>query len=128
MLSQEEYEDIKYKLKSIPSSITGKHRQNLCRIFKKQLKEHEYTSTYPPFIPLSHKLFFINYATTEQTLIHLIETINISNIFTLDTESICIYKQPNQPTLIQLQIIRQKLNSYVIIIEVYHLPQSTTIT
>ena len=35
MLSQQEYEDIKYKLDHIPESITGIHRQNPRRLFKK---------------------------------------------------------------------------------------------
>ena len=59
---------------------------------------------------------------------HLIETINISNIFTLDTESVCTYKQANRPALIQFQVIRPNLKSYVILIEMCHLPRSTTNT
>ncbi|CAF4345209.1 unnamed protein product, partial [Rotaria sordida] len=69
-----------------------------------------------------YKPFYINYKTTEQTLIHLIEAINDSDLFTVDAESICIPKKPNEPALIQLQIIQKNLFSYVIFVEVRHLP------
>jgi hypothetical protein len=128
MLSQKEYEDIKWKLDNIPSSITGKQRQQLRQTFKKKLKEHKYASTYEPFTPLAYKLFFINRATDEQTLNRLIETVNNHDKFTLDTESTCIPKKPNEPALIQLQILRPNSTSYVIFIEVRHLPASTTNT
>ena len=39
-------------------------------------------------------------------------------------ESIYVYKQPNKPTLIQLQIILSNLVSYVVLIEVYYLPRT----
>ncbi|CAF4307240.1 unnamed protein product [Rotaria sp. Silwood2] len=107
----------------MPSSITGPTRQNLRAIYRKKIHEHDLASRYPPFQPLDYKLFFINYKTTEQTLFHLIDKIDLSNLFTLDTESICIHKRPNKPALIQLQIILSNTFSYVILIEVRQLPR-----
>ncbi|CAF2829011.1 unnamed protein product [Rotaria sp. Silwood2] len=123
MLSEEEYQDALWKFNNIPATITGKHRQNLRAIFRKKIHEHELASRYSPFQPLHYQNFFINYKTTEQTLFHLIEKIKISNLFTLDTESIGIHKQPNKPALIQLQIILSSSFSYVILVEVFHLPR-----
>ncbi|CAF1115710.1 unnamed protein product [Rotaria sordida] len=122
MLSEEEYQDAIWKFNNTPSTITGKPRQHLRAIFREKIHEHELASRYPPFEPLSYKPFYINCKTTEQTLIHLIETINDSDLFTLDAESICIPKKPNEPALIQLQIIQKNLFSYVIFVEVRHLP------
>ena len=95
---------------------------------KKKLKEHHYASTYPPFIPSPHKIFFINYATTEETIIHLMETIKMSNKFIVDTESTCVLHRPNVPALIQLQVLIPHSISYVLLIEVRHLPRATTTT
>ncbi|CAF1248707.1 unnamed protein product [Rotaria sordida] len=122
MLSEEEYQDAIWKFNNTPSTITGKPRQHLRAIFREKIHEHELASRYPPFEPLNYKPFYINYKTTEQILIHLIEAINDSDLFTLDTESICIPKKPNEPALIQLQIVQKKLFSYVIFVEVRHLP------
>ncbi|CAF4282945.1 unnamed protein product [Rotaria magnacalcarata] len=69
---------------------------------------------------------FINYNTSEQTLQHLIEAVKNSTSFTLDTESVCIPYQPNKPALIQLQVIQENLFSYIIVIEVCHLPHENT--
>ena len=124
MLSEYKYQDILWKLNNIPSSIIGKSHRHLRRTFRKKIHEHDLASRYPPFQPLNHKQIFINYRTTEETLFHLIEATNNSNLFTLDTESICVYKQPNKPALIQLQIMLSNLFSYVILIEVCHLPRT----
>lgn len=123
MLSQEEYEDISDKLKNMPSSITGKTRQHVRQLYRKKLKEHYYASHYPPFQPSPYELIFINYKTTEKTLIKLIKIINSSTNFVLDTESIGEYGKLNKPALIQLQIITRELNTYMVLIEVHHLPK-----
>lgn len=122
MLSANEYNKIKWQLEHIPETITGKPRQNLRALLKKKLHEHELASRFPPFKPYNYRQFFINYKTSAQTLHHLIDTVKNSTSFTLDTESICIYKQPNKPALIQLQVLQENLFSYVIFIEVCHLP------
>jgi hypothetical protein len=128
MLSNEEYEDTLWKLNNIPASITGKNRQNLRQVLRKKAHEHELARQYPAFEPLPHRLFFINRQTNDQTLSHLIDTINHSTIFTLDTESVCVHKQPNKPALIQLQVIRPCSPSYIIVVEVCHLSHSATLT
>jgi hypothetical protein len=56
-------------------------------------------------------------------LIKLDDAINQSNIFTLDTESINIPYQPNQPALIQLQIVCSEISSIIVLVEIHHLPQ-----
>ena len=111
MLSAAEYEKIKWQLDNIPTTITGKPRQHLRATLKKKLHEHELASRFAPFEPYQYKQFFINRKTSAQTLHHLIDAVKKSTSFTLDTESICIHKQPNKPALIQLQIIQENLFS-----------------
>ena len=122
MLSKYEYQDILWKLNNIQSSITGNSCQHLRITLRNKIHEHDLASHYPPFQPLNHKPFFINYRTTEQTLSQLIEVTNNSKLFIFDTESISLYKQRNKPALIQLQIILFNLFSYVVLMEVYYLP------
>ncbi|CAF3900056.1 unnamed protein product [Rotaria sp. Silwood1] len=122
MLSQREYEDLNWKLTHIPATITGRPQQNLRTTLRKKIHEHELASTYPPFTPSNFQQFFINFQTTDLTLLHLIEACAASTNFILDTESVCIYQRPNKPALIQIQIILPTSISYVLIIEVCHLP------
>ena len=128
MLSTEDYQDTLHKLNNIPASITGKQRQNLRQTLRKKVHEHELASQYPVFEPPNYQQFFVNYRTTEDTLIHLIETIDKSQTFTLDTESVGIHNKPNKPALIQLQVVLSNSSSYIIFIEVCHLPNATTTT
>ncbi|CAF2236173.1 unnamed protein product, partial [Rotaria magnacalcarata] len=88
--------------------------------------EHEFASRFPPFQPYHYQQYFFNYDTSEQTLQHLIEAVKNSTSFTLDTESVCIPYQQNKPALIQLQVIQENLFSYIILIEVCHLPYENT--
>ena len=124
MLSKHEYQDILWKLNNMQSSIAGSSRQHLRITLRNKIHELDLASHYPPFQALNHKLFSINYRTTEQTLSQLIEATNNSKLFTLDTESICLYKQPNKPALIQLQIILFNLFSYRVLIGVCYLPRT----
>ncbi|CAF4782192.1 unnamed protein product, partial [Rotaria magnacalcarata] len=89
---------------------------------KKKLHEHELISRFAPFEPYLYQQFFINRNTNAQTLHNIIEAVKNATSFTLDTESVCVYKKPNKPALIQLQIIQENLFSYIILIEVCHLP------
>jgi hypothetical protein len=77
------------------------------------LKEHYYASHYPPFEPLPYELIFVNRTTTERTLLKLVHAVNDSTLFTLNTEAVGILHQPNQPALIQLQIILSALSSLI---------------
>lgn len=124
MLSEREYQDLLWKLDHIPATITGKKRQNLKTTFKKKLHEHQLATHYPAFQPLKFEKVFINFQTSDSTLRHLIEQVDNSTIFTLDTESTLIPYQPNKPALIQVQIISSKSFSYVVLIEVCHLPST----
>jgi hypothetical protein len=123
MLSPEEHKDIKYKLDHIPDEIKGKTRRNLRAMYKKKLHEHFLASNFPPFQPLPYQQYFINHRTTELTLLHLIEAVASTKIFSLDTESVVVRGEQNKPTLIQLQIIFPNLFSYILFIEVWHLPR-----
>ncbi|CAF3802110.1 unnamed protein product [Rotaria sordida] len=124
MLSQKEYEDTLWKYNNVPPSITGQPRRNIRQAYRKKLMEHYYASNYPPFEPSPYELIFINYRTTEETLIQLIRIINSSTLFIIDTESVGVYKKPNKPALIQVQIVTRELNSYILLIEVHYLPRS----
>jgi hypothetical protein len=128
MLSQKEYEDTLWKYNNIPTYLPTKTRHNLRQIFRKKLIEHKYASTYPPFQPLPYELIFINYRTSEETLIHLNDIIKCSTTFTLDTESAEVYKRPNKPALIQLQIITHETQSHILFFEVCHLPRTSQLT
>ncbi|CAF1375006.1 unnamed protein product [Rotaria sordida] len=99
------------------------HRQVTTDVLLPICEQHYYALNYPPFEPSSYELIFINYRTIEETLIQLIKIINSSTLFIMDTESVCAYKKPNKPALIQVQIITHQLNSYILIIEAYHLPR-----
>ncbi|CAF4578121.1 unnamed protein product [Rotaria sp. Silwood2] len=122
MLSTTEYNKIKWQLDHILATITGPPRQHLRTTFKKKLHEHKLATTYPPFQQSNYEQFFISFRTNDSTLHHLIEQVKSSTIFTLDTESIIIPHKPNKPALIQIQIILSHSFSYVIFIEVCHLP------
>ncbi|CAF1489234.1 unnamed protein product [Rotaria sordida] len=123
MLSENEYRKTKQQLENIPRDLPTKQQNNLKKLLKKKLHEHELASKYPPFQPLPYAQFFINYATHELTLLHLIESVQCSKKIILDTESITIPHQPNEPALIQLQLILPTSYSYVIFVEVCHLPR-----
>ncbi|CAF3391694.1 unnamed protein product [Rotaria socialis] len=128
MLSNDEYRDIKWKLDNIPSTCTGKSRQNYSKSLRKKLKEHQYASTYLPFTPLPHTLHYINRTTSEETLNQINQTVTTSLYFTLDTESIQIRQRKNKPVLIQIQALVSYHFSVIFIFEMCHLPREYTTT
>jgi hypothetical protein len=123
MLSPKEYERIQDQLKNIPKPCVTQQQQNYQKILQKKLKEHYYASNYAPFESSPHEIIFINRVTTKETLIRLIQIVNDSKIFTLDTESVRILHESNKPALIQLQIITSETFSIILIIEARHLPR-----
>ncbi|CAF4550160.1 unnamed protein product, partial [Rotaria sp. Silwood2] len=120
MLSNEEYQDTKRQLNNITS--TGKSRQKIRTTLLEKLKEHEYATKFIPFEPLPHIPFFINRTTTKPILQQIIKAVTTSTEFTMDTESINVYKLRNEPALIQLQVILPHDYSLTLIIEMHHLP------
>ncbi|CAF1513304.1 unnamed protein product [Adineta steineri] len=122
MISEEEYYTVLRKLHNIPANYTGKRRQNYRQKIKKQIKEYEYNIKYAPFTPLPHIPYLVNKITSEPILQQLIEAATPATRFTLDTESMKVYKEPNRPSLIQLQILLPYRLSLVIIFEMHHLP------
>ena len=120
MLSKKKYDDIVNKMNEIPSTISTNTRKNL----QKQRQEHEYSSKFAPFEPLPHIPNFINRTTTEQTLNQLIQAASMSSDFSIDTESFNVFRQTNKPALIQLQIFLPHNSSFVLLIEIYHLPKN----
>ncbi|CAF4430412.1 unnamed protein product, partial [Rotaria magnacalcarata] len=89
-----------------------------CLIGESLIGEHTATL---PYIP-----YFVNNITTEQTLHQLIQASSSSSEFTLDTESINLYKKKNQPALIQIQVLLPCNLSLVMIVEMCHLPHHHT--
>ena len=121
MLSEQEYNNLLWKLDHIPSTYTGKS-------LKKKLKEHDYASKYEPFTSLPHCIYYINRATTEETLNQINQTVTTSLKFTLDTESIQVHKQKNKPVFIQIQALLSHNFSIILIFEMCHLPREHTTT
>ena len=128
MLSEKEYQDTLWKLDNIPSTITGKQRRNLRVAFRKKLKEHQYASKYEPFQPLPHTYYYINRTTPDITLHQIIQIAQTTSNFTLDTESVNIYKQGNKPVLVQVQMLLEHNSSIVLIFEMCHLPRKHELT
>ncbi|CAF3521680.1 unnamed protein product [Rotaria socialis] len=126
MLSEEEYYTALQKLHNIPSHLHGNNRQNYKQVLKKQIQEYEYNLKYGNFEPLPYIPYFVNNITTEQTLHQLIQASSSSSEFTLDTESINVYKKKNQPALIQIQVLLPYNLSLVMIVEMCHLPHHHT--
>jgi hypothetical protein len=115
MLSTKEIKEIHQRLDKNPS-------KNARKKLRKRLTEHEYASKYPPFTPLSYDQRFVNRTTSEDTLVDLIRRAKEASIFLLDTESTTVLYHPNEPALIQLQIVSDKQIPIVLIVEVKHLP------
>lgn len=130
MLSEDEYYTALHQLHNIPSRYQGTKRQNYRRRLKKQIKEYEYNIKYTQFTPLPHIPYHVNRNTPVPILRQLIQAATSSTEFTLDTESMKVYKAPNRPSLIQIQILLPYNLSLVIICEMMHLPhrQSETFT
>ena len=63
-----------------------------------------------------------NRTTSENTLFDLIRSAEIVPIFLLDTESTPIPYRPNEPALIQLQIVPPEKTPTIVLVEVNHLP------
>ncbi|CAF3266164.1 unnamed protein product [Rotaria sp. Silwood2] len=126
MLSSEEYQETKRQLRNITS--TGKLRQTLRRSLLHKLKEHDYATKFTPFEPLPHTRFFINRITTEPVFDQIIKAATTSNEFTIDTESVNVYKSRNEPALIQVQIILPHDYSIAVLIETHHLPSDDDVT
>ncbi|CAF3894331.1 unnamed protein product [Rotaria sordida] len=122
MLSKQEYDKTVWQLKHMSREITGKYRKNLRSTLNRKIHEHDLSSTYPPFEPLPYIPYFVNRTTPEQTLHQLIQVATTSTEFTLDTESVNIYRTTNKPVLIQLQILLPHNLSLVNVIEMCHLP------
>jgi hypothetical protein len=117
MLSDQEIENIQRTLANNPSKNTEKKLKN-------KLTEHRFASKYPPFTPLQHHRYFFNRKTDEQILNQIIDVAKGSTIILLDTESVPVFRQPNRPGLIQLQLIPNDATPTVIIVEVHHLPST----
>ena len=115
MLSTKEITEIQQRMDTKLSKNTRKK-------LKKMLTEHKYASKYPPFTPLSHRRCFVNRTTSENTLLDLIRSAEIAPIFLLDTESTPIPYRPNEPALIQLQIVPPEKTPTIVLVEVNHLP------
>jgi hypothetical protein len=123
MLSEKEHNHILNQLNQPSSTISSTTKKNL----RKKLKEHEYATKLAPFDPLPHIPYFINRTTSEKMLHQLIRAATMSTEFTIDTESWNVFRQTNKPALIQLQIFLPRDSSFVLLIEVCHLPKEDNI-
>lgn len=124
MLSAEELQRTHELLEHLPStSLTTEQQRSVRQRLRHKLKEHTYATKYRPFEPLPHNSYFVNRTTSDSTLNELIQAATTSSEFLLDTESDRIYKQPNKPTLIQLQILLSNNFSFTVIIEMCYLPR-----
>lgn len=128
MLSSQEHAKLLDQLNHIPQSFIAQQRHNFQRVVKKKLKEHAYASKFSPFTPTHYEIVFVNRTTTIETLHKLINLVDRSILFTLDTESTNIRYQSNKPSLIQLQVIQSDDDSKILFVEVCHLPRNDQYT
>lgn len=123
MLSAAELQQTHDQLQQLSSSsLTTAQQRNRRRELRQILKAHNYATTYPPFESLPHLIHFVNHTTPDTLLNELLHTATTSSVFLLDTESDCIYRQPNTPTLIQIQIVSSDRQSSILLIETNFLP------
>ena len=119
MLSNWELEDIHRTLDNNPPKAVEKRLNDL-------LVQHGYALKYPPFTPLLHHRQFLNRKTDERTLDQIIDVAKGSTTILLDTESTPIHRQPNRPSLIQLQLNPADALPTVVIVEANHLPPTNS--
>jgi hypothetical protein len=104
-------------LRSSLSLLAGRTRQNYCKSLKKKIKEYKYASKYESFEPLPYFFKHINRTTPDEILKQIMQTAQTSFTFTLDTESINIYRTRNERVSIQMQILLSHNHSMVLIFE-----------
>jgi hypothetical protein len=108
----------------LQTSLSASQRRKL----RKKLVEHNYATNLPPFTPQSHRQCYMNKFTTKSTMEQIIDAAQQTSTFTLDTESVNVFKQNNKPALIQIQFIQCDTYSTVVLIETNHLPPPSSET
>jgi hypothetical protein len=98
ILSNNEYLEIVHQLYNIPPHITGKQRQTYKRNLKNKLTKHKYASKYEPFKPLPYFINFVTRETSREALRQILQTAATATTFTLDTQSVNIYRKGTRPT------------------------------
>ncbi|CAF3622260.1 unnamed protein product [Rotaria sp. Silwood1] len=127
MLSKKGYQEIRLQLNNIPATLTNKKQNSLRKYLNKNIKKYECSMNFMPFEPLPHITYFINRTTTEACVRQLIQAATVSSEFTINTESINIYRKGKKPALMKLQIFLPHNSSFVVLIEMYHLPNENHI-
>ena len=115
-------DEIRKITQDLQKQSTGKFARSLW----KKLIEQEYATTLPPFSPLPHRLIHINRWKSKETLGKIIDELDTATSFTLDTESVNVFRKKNQPALIQIQLLSTKADSTVVLIDINHLPSSSS--
>ena len=122
MLSSRRIEEIHQELNRIEKSQKSKQSRNRRQHLNKKLDEHYYATNHEPFIPLPHQLRFVNHTTSSRALQQLIEMAEACSEILIDTESINVPHQRNEPALIQVQLVLTDQPSMIILSELFHLP------
>ena len=114
-----------------PSEIDGSKRTKWNNAGKKAKQNFAVISSVPPFVwPITHydAPIFINWCTTELTLISSLQRIADVHLFMIDTESDFLpgEQRPPRPALLQIQAIHSEDQATVFLVEVQHLPPSSS--
>ena len=100
----------------------NKKMQKYRRLFQlKNEKESKYQALLPPYeSPFRHHVYFINEATNEADVDHLLDIARITNEFVVNTESTF---KTNHPALLQIYYLQSvDIESPLLLIEMNHLP------
>jgi hypothetical protein len=104
-----------------PAELTGKPKRNWKRNARKESKNYNYKCQYPPFyIPsVCYNVCHIHRFTKLDIMDTILTHFEACHSFTIDTESV---RRPSNLALIQVQSIPVELPSYVLLIQLRHLP------
>ncbi|CAF3410149.1 unnamed protein product [Rotaria socialis] len=99
--------------------------QTTSKLQAKNKKESIYAALFSPYqSPYKYQIYFINQSTSSQDLDYLIDIVQTSTDFIIDTES--AFKS-NIPALIQIYFLQStRIQSPLLLVEIQHLPHYST--
>ena len=104
-----------------PPHLTGKSRRNYISNARKALRDYHYQQAFPPFhIPSAlYRIVHVHCYTSLNTMEMLVAHVQLCRSFSVDTESL---SRSANIKLIQIHTIPTEFPSYVLLIQLSHLP------